>query len=349
MRALLLVGGKGTRLRPLTDRLPKPMVPIIGRPLLERTLEVLRAHGVDEVVLSTCYRADAIERYFGDGSDFGMRVRYVREGIPLGTAGAIKNSSGCFDDSFFVLNADILSNINFSQMLRFHRRKKADVTIAVTRVDNPSAYGVIEYDSEGFATSFREKPKHIVSHMINAGVYIFEPEVLRRIPAGRPVSVEREVFPQLLADGGRIVVYQGCNYWLDIGTPEKYILAHRDSFTGRLRLPDADFSRRSVCSRRQAGVSGSATLCGPVYLGQGARVEDGAVVGPNVVVGDGGVIGPGCRVANSILWDRVRLDEGVELSGCIVTADCHLKPPARLRRAILTPDNSGGIGRAAIG
>lgn len=348
MKALLLVGGKGTRLRPLTDRLPKPMVPIIGRPLLERTLEVLRAHGVDEAVLSTCYRADSIEDHFGDGSDWNMRIRYVREDIPLGTGGAIRNCAEYFDDSFFVLNADILSNIDFTDMLRFHRRRRADVTIAVTRVENPSAYGVIEYDADGFATSFREKPKTVVSHMINAGIYIFEPDVLRRIPTGRPVSVEREVFPQLLADGGRIAVYQGCHYWLDIGTPEKYIRAHRDSFTGRLRLPDADFSRRAVCSRRPAGVGGSASMRGPVYLGSGVRIADSAVVGPNAVIGDGSVIGPHCRVVNSILWENVHLSQDVQLNGCIVTAGCELKNPVSLDRAILTPDQAGGVGQAAI-
>ena len=262
MKAVILAGGKGTRLRPLTERLPKPMVPIMGKPLLERTLEVLKLHGVDEIVLSTCYKADAIKDYFGDGSDMGIKIHYAYEDFPLGTGGAIKNSEKYFDDTFFVLNADIVSNINFSEMLRFHKRKKADVTIAVTHVANPSAYGVIEYDNDDFAISFREKPKEIVSHYINAGVYIFEPDVLKKIPSRRAVSVEREVFPKLLERGRKIAVYKGCNYWLDIGTPEKYIQAHRDSFTGKLRLPETDFSRQAVCCKLSARISGTAIFAG---------------------------------------------------------------------------------------
>ncbi|NLG93480.1 MAG: nucleotidyltransferase family protein, partial [Clostridiales bacterium] len=177
MKALFLVGGLGTRLRPLTDRMPKPMVPVMGRPLLERNMEALKLHGIHEIVLSTCYRPEVIEQYFGNGSDFGLKIHYVCEESPLGTGGAIKNCEEYFDDTFLVFNADILSNINYSEMLRYHKRKKADVTIAVTQVENPSAYGVIEYDEDGYAYLFKEKPAphEVVSHFINAGVYVFEP------------------------------------------------------------------------------------------------------------------------------------------------------------------------------
>lgn len=348
MKALLLVGGKGTRLKPLTDNLPKPMVPIMGKPLLARTLEVLKSHGIDEIVFSTCYRSEAIESYFGDGSALGLKIHYVREDLPLGTGGAIKNSEKYFDDSFFVLNADILSNINLSGMMRYHRRKKADVTIAVTRVNNPSAYGVIEYDADGYAVSFREKPQEIVSHFINAGVYIFEPCVLRRISSGRAVSVEREVFPRLLGKGRKIAVYKGCNYWLDIGTPEKYIRAHHDGFTGKLRLPEIDFGRRAVYSRLNARINGTVTLRGPVYLGESVRIGAGAVVGPGVVIGDNGVVGNRCEISNSILWNNVHVEGGVKMTGCIVTDDCRMKNASHYRHEIYTPDSIRNIETVAI-
>lgn len=350
MKALFLAGGQGTRLRPLTDRLPKPMVPVMGRPLLERYLEALKLHGIHEIVLSTCYQPEAIERYFGDGTDFDLKIHYVSEDFPLGTGGAIKNCEKYFDDTFFVFNADILSNINFSEMLRYHKRKKADVTIAVTRVENPSAYGVIEYGEDGYAYLFQEKPAphEVVSHFINAGVYLFEPSALRRIPSGRPVSVEREVFPKLLEQGRKIAVYKGCNYWLDIGTPDKYVQAHRDGFEGKLRLPEINFHKRAVYSRPNARISGTAVLRGPIYLGRNVRIEPGAIVGPRVVIGDNGVIGKKCKIANSILWDDVMLEDGAELSECIVTDANTVGGASRLKHVICTPETIKAARRLII-
>lgn len=294
MKALLLVGGKGTRLRPLTNRLPKPMVPVMGKPLLERTLETLKHHHVDEVVLSTCYKSEYISRYFGDGSNLKLKIHYVREDFPLGTGGAIKNSEQYFDDSFYVLNADILSNIDFSEMMRFHKRKKADVTIAVTRVRNPSDYGVIEYDENGYATSFREKPQKIVSHLINAGVYIFEPDVLKMIPTGKPVSVEREVFPKLLSEGRKIAVYQGAatgwisehpkNMFRRTATPlpegsafPKSASQNAPSTAGS--IPRSAARQRSAARSISAGTSalGTEPLLGRMwFLGTTAQSETGA-------------------------------------------------------------------------
>lgn len=350
MKALFLVGGQGTRLRPLTNQMPKPMVPVMGRPLLERNLAALKQHGIDEVVLSTCYQSEVIEQYFGDGSDLGLKIHYVREDFPLGTGGAIKNCEKYFDDTFFVFNADILSNINYSEMLRDHKRKKADVSIAVTWVENPSAYGVIEYDDDGFAYLFKEKPAphEVVSHYINAGVYIFEPSVLRRIPSGRPVSVEREVFPNLLERGQKISVYKGCNYWLDIGTPEKYVQAHQDAFDGHLRLPEINFRERAVFSGPGTRISGTAVLHGPIYLGCNVRIEPGAVVGPHVVIGDNSVVGRKCKISNSIIWNDVVLKDGAELSECIVTDGNTVEDSSRLKHVIYTPETTKSIKHIAI-
>ncbi len=321
MQALFLAGGKGTRLYPLTNEIPKPMVPIMGKPLLEHNMNLLKLHGINDIILSICYKPECIKQYFGNGSAFGLNIHYVSEDSPLGTGGAIKNCEKYLTDAFFVFNADILSNINFSEMLRYHKRKNAAVTIAVTRVDNPSAYGVIEYDENGYASSFREKPSpaEIVSHFINAGVYIFEPEILTHIPAGRPVSIEKEVFPQLLKDKQKVAIYNGCNYWLDIGTPEKYVRANRDSFEGKLCLSNIDFHHRAVYSGSNTSISRSAILRGPVYIGKNVQIKPGAVIGPRVIIGNNSIIGEKSIVTNSILWNKITVRNSVKVDRCIIT------------------------------
>lgn len=337
MKALLLAGGMGTRLRPLTDMVPKPMVPVMGKPLLERNIERLKSSGVDEVVLCTCYRAEDFEDYFGRSAP-GLPVHYVTEDTPLGTGGAIKNAQQYFDrEAFLIFNADIVSDINVGKMLRFHKRKKADVTIASTYVEDPTQYGVIEFDGD-YAITFKEKPQphEVISHYINAGVYIFEPDVLKMIPSGRAVSVEREVFPKLLESGKRIAVYKGCSYWLDLGTPEKYMQLHRDIFEGRCAIYGADFGTELVAGRDTAKVHASAVLRGPVFLGEGARVEAGAVVGPNAVVGAHSIVGKKCVVENSILWDSVELAKNTQVINSVVTADYSAECRLRLKNSIYT-------------
>lgn len=345
MKALFLAGGKGTRLRPLTDRLPKPMVPIMGVPLLRRSFERLKAFGVREIILSTCYKPESIVRCFGDGSRYGLKIRYVREDIPLGTGGAILHAGEWLRDGpFFVLNADILSDIDFGAMARFHRARKAAATLAVTRVEDPSAYGVIESDASGYAVTFKEKPKpgETVSHHINAGVYIFDPAVLQYIPAGRAVSVEREVFPRLLAQGERVATYDGCGYWLDMGTPEKYMRAHRDAFRGLYRLDEADFAKEPVYGRFHAQVSRDAMLRGPIYLGRDVQIAAGAVVGPNAVVGARSRVGRRSRVENAVLWHDVSVQNGVEILDSIVTDGCTVRRGAPCAHRIFTGEDAAG-------
>ncbi len=338
MKAIFLVGGMGTRLRPLTYRIPKPMVPVMGKPLLERNIAKLKPYGIDEIILCTCYRSEYFEDYFAR-FDPGVRILYVQEDAPLGTGGAIKNAQRYLEDeAFLVLNADIVSAIDVGKMLRFHRRKNADVTIASTRVEDPTQYGVIEFDEEDYALTFREKPKphEVLSRYINAGAYIFEPNVLKAIPSGRAVSVEREVFPRLLGDGKRIAVYKGCGYWLDLGTPEKYMQLHEDIFEGRHAIGDTDFSVEPVAGRAQARVHTSAMLRGPVWLGEGARIEAGSIVGPNAVIGSNCVVGKKCIVENSILWDNVELERNNHVSGSIIMSDCLVEYGSRIIKSIYT-------------
>ena len=338
MKAVFLVGGMGTRLRPLTDRLPKPMVPVMGKPLLERNIEKLNPHGIDGIILCTCYRSEYFEEYF-ERFEPGVRIQYVQEDAPLGTGGAIKNAQRYLEDeAFLVFNADIVSDIDVGKMLRFHKRKNADVTIASAYVEDPTPYGVLECDEDNNVISFREKPKpyEVVSHYINAGVYIFEPDVLKTIPSGRPVSVEREIFPRLLENGKRIAVYKGCSYWLDLGTPEKYMQLHEDIFEGRYAIGDMDFRVEPVVGRDKAKIHASAILRGPVWLGEGVRIEAGAIVGPNAVIGASSVVGKKCTVQNSVLWDNVELERDNHVSGSIITSDCFADYGLRIMKAIYT-------------
>ncbi|WP_196594144.1 sugar phosphate nucleotidyltransferase [Pectinatus sottacetonis] len=343
MQALFLAGGKGTRLYPLTREIPKPMVPIMGKPLLEHNMNLLKFHGIRDIILSICYKPDYIKNYFGSGAAFGLNIKYITEESPLGTGGAIKNCENYLKSTFFVFNSDILSNINYSEMLRYHKRKNAAVTIAVTRVDNPSNYGVIEYTKNGYANSFCEKPKadKITSHFINAGVYIFEPDVLKRIPKNRPVSIEREVFPQLLHDNYKIAIFKGCNYWLDIGTPEKYIRANQDGFNGKLYLADMNFHHQTIYSNTNTQISRSAILRGPIYIGKNVQIRPGAIVGPRVILGDNNVVGEGSSISNSILWNKIVIHNGVKVERCIITDKSVIKNTSR--RNIITPSSVKAI------
>ncbi|TDT52027.1 sugar phosphate nucleotidyltransferase [Fonticella tunisiensis] len=340
MKALFLAGGMGTRLRPLTNKLPKPMVPIMGKPLLERNMVNLKDCGISEMVLSTCYKPQYIERYFGDGDRHGLKIHYVCEDIPLGTGGAIKNTESFYDDTFLIFNSDILSNINFKELIQYHKSKSADVTIAITQVNNPSMYGVIEYDENGYAISFKEKPQphEITSNYINAGVYVFEPEVLKEIPSGRVVSVEREVFPLLLQKGYKIAVYKSGSYWMDIGTPEKYLQAHRDIFSGKCKISDIDFSDKDVYRVKNATIHSTVRILGPVYIGENVEIEAYATIGPNTVIGNNARIGKGSKIIGSVLWDNVVVGNGARLFGTIIASDCSIERNNDYYNTVFTED-----------
>ncbi len=315
MKALFLAGGIGTRLKPLTDEVPKPMVPIMNKPLLERSMANLKKYGISDIVISTGYKAQAIKEYFGSGKKFGLKIEYICENVPMGTGGAIKKTGHLYDDTFLVLNADILCDMDYQELIKHHRSKKAAVTIAVTQVSNPSAYGVIEYDERGYAVSFTEKPQahEIKSHFINAGVYVFEPDVLKEIAEDRPVSVEREVFPALLRGGYKVAVYKGCKYWMDIGTPEKYLQTHEDIMSGECRIAGVHLNRRGVFKGGNSTIDTTAEISGPVYIGDNVTIEAFATIGPNTVIGNDVCIRAGSSVINSILWNSVDLESFAEM------------------------------------
>jgi len=325
MKALFLAGGKGTRLRPLTDNLPKPMVPLMGRPLLERNMVKLKECGVDEIILSTCYKPQKIEEYFGDGTKLGLKIHYICEDIPLGTGGAIKNTEEFFNDTFIIFNADILSEINIKDMMKFHKEKDAAVTIAVTKVENPSVYGVIEYNEDLYAESFTEKPKpsQVKSNYINAGIYIFEPDVLKEIPDSQVVSIERETYPLLLEKGYPIAVYKSDAYWMDIGTVEKYVQAHEDILDGTCPLNDFKDENQGIFIGERAEIHPSAKIIAPVYIGEDTKVGANSSIGPDVVIGKNCIIGINSIIRDSIIWDKVTIQKNSKVSNII--RSCNFK------------------------
>ena len=323
MKALFLAGGKGVRLQPLTDNVPKPMVPIMNKPLLERTMLHLKKSGISEIVISSCYQPQYIEEYFGDGEKFGLKIQYIVEDIPLGTGGAIKKAGAQIRDTFIVFNSDILSDIDIQKMVDFHKSSHALATIAVTEVEDPSAYGVIEYDKVGYAVSFVEKPKpeQISSNFINAGIYIFEPEILEEIPVNCAVSVERETFPGLLAKGHKIAVFKDAGYWIDIGTLEKYTQVHKDIMDGKCKMVDTNFSSSNISLGKNVKIHPDAKIIGPAYIGDNVVIYAKAIINRSVI-GSNVTIGSGSKVVGSILWNNVIISSEVRLMNTIVTADC---------------------------
>lgn len=334
MKALFLAGGMGTRLKPLTDDLPKPMIPMMAKPLLERNMLKLKACGVDEIVLSTSYKPQKIKEYFGDGTKLGLKIHYVCEDIPLGTGGAIKNTQEFFDDTFLIFNADILSNIDILDMLKFHREKHASVTIAVTEVDNPCQYGVIEYNEDLYAQSFTEKPKltEIKSNYINAGIYIFEPEILKEIPDSQVVSIERETYPLLLDKGYPIAVYKSRGYWMDIGTVEKYKQAHKDILNGSYSLPELGENMQGVFIGSNTKIHATAKITAPVYIGENTRIDAYTTIGPNTIIGNHCKVGMNSKVINSIIWDKISIQNSSYISGTILNSISQISNYTRVSR-----------------
>jgi len=333
MKALLLVGGQGTRLRPLTIHTPKSIVPIFNRPFLTYQIELLKQiPEIDEVILSLNYQPRRIEELFGDGRAFGVKLRYVVEPTPLGTGGAVRYAGEALTDSVLVVNGDVMTHIDLAAVVALHQERRAVATIVLTPVDNPSAYGLVEIDTEGNVRRFLEKPgpEDITCNTINAGIYVLEPSTFDRIPKDTAWSIERSFFPSLIERGETFVGYVSRGYWIDIGTPEKYVKVHRDIMNGLYVAPPFVNGRRTPIVEPGARVEPGAEIAGPVYIDDGAVVKAGSRIGPYSVVGRQCYIETGAVVEGSILWANTRIDKGglvresVLGRGCVVGHDACL-------------------------
>jgi len=336
VKAVILVGGLGTRLRPLTINTPKAMMPVLNIPFLEYVIRSLSRHNVGEIVLAISHLAQPIEDYFGDGSRMGVSLSYNIEETALGTAGAIKNAEKYLDETFFALNGDVFTDLDFSAMVDSHRRRQAQITIALTPVEDPTIYGLVESDARGRITRFLEKPsrEQITTNMINAGTYILEPEVLAFIPPQTNFSIERQVFPQLLERGEPIYAFPSSCYWMDIGTPEKYRQLNYDLLGGKSNQfhlgpatavtigeqgdihPTAHITSPAVIANRCA-IGSHARLTGPVVIGAGSSIAGGAVV-EDSIIWDGVSIGEGARVSHSIIASGSRIGSGSVIEGSVI-------------------------------
>ncbi|OEV09745.1 sugar phosphate nucleotidyltransferase [Streptomyces nanshensis] len=322
--AILLVGGKGTRLRPLTVHTPKPMVPAAGVPFLAHQLARARAAGVDHVVMATSYLAEVFEPYFGDGSQLGLHLEYVTEKEPLGTGGAIRNVASRLrsapSDPVLIFNGDILTGLDIGALVATHTRSGADVSLHLTRVEDPRAYGLVPTDEDGRVTAFLEKPQtpeEIVTDQINAGAYVFDRSVIDTIPADRPVSVERETFPGLLAEGARLQGMVDSTYWLDLGTPQAFVRGSADLVLGRAPSP----ALPGRCGERlvldTASVAPDAKLTGGTVVGAGATIGAGARIDGSTVL-DGALVEQGAYVRDSLIGAGARVGSGAVLDGAVV-------------------------------
>ncbi len=350
-QAVILVGGEGTRLRPITSRVPKPVAPVVERPFVAYILDNLARHGVRRAVFSTGFLAEAIEAVIGDGSAYGLQVDYVVESEPLGTAGAIANCDSVLDDGpFFVFNGDVLSDVDLTALAALHRAKGGMGTIFLTPVEDPRRYGLVELRDDASVADFLEKPGEWEgAALINAGVYVLDPEVLDMVPRGRMFSIERGVFP-VLARSGSLYGYVDEGYWRDIGTPESYLQAHFDILEKSVQTVLGDvLGEQYLYVAPSATVAADAHIIPPCYIADGARVGVGAKVGPLVVLGAGTVLEDGATVLESVVQSNVVIGAHAHVERSVVVRDCAVGAGTQLYGAVLGEDCAVGAGNRLAG
>lgn len=319
MQAVILAGGKGTRLRPLTLHTPKPVMPLVGEPFLSYQLNLLRNAEIHDVVLSLSYQPQKIEDIFGDGSRHKMHVRYVVEPQPLGTAGAYKNARDVIDSRTVVFNGDILTDIDLNEVIEFHRSREAAVTIVLTPVENPRAYGLVETEEDGRVRRFLEKPKgdEITTNTINAGIYVIEPEILKYIPSDEVFSFEYQLFPMLLEKGISVFGFVSERYWIDIGTPRRYLTANLDLLAGRLHNAPVAARERGERFDEKATIDELSWVDPSATVKAGVQIIN-SVVEANCVVEDKAVI------ENSVLRRSTRVGQAATVREAVVGMSCHI-------------------------
>ena len=322
MQALILAGGKGTRLRPLTVYTPKPVVPVVNRPFLLYQIDVLRSAGVTDITLSLSYQPDKIEHILGNGSEFGVNLRYITEPSPMGTGGAYKFAAESLGDTTIVFNGDILTNLDLTSLIEFHRAKQAAATLAVVPVEDISRYGVIDIDGEGRITKFIEKPQgdelsSLAINTVNAGIYILEPAILDLIPTAVSRSFEYEVFPEILENDLPFFGYNmSGSYWQDIGTPENYLKAHQDFLAGK--ISGFDLEKTAVYD-----VATRSEIDKVSIIGEGCSIKPGVRI-KNSVIGPGVYLDERCVVEDSVIWAHTRFSTAAHIRSSIVGRSCHI-------------------------
>lgn len=342
MKAVILVGGLGTRLRPLTCNTPKPMIPLVNQPFIEWMLLRLRDQGISEVVLAVQYLADRFRAAFGDGSRLEMKLHIVEEPEPRGTAGAVKNVEHLLDGPTFIFNGDVMTDLDLRAMLAFHREKQSKVTLALTPVDDPTQYGLVETNPDQRVRRFLEKPRveDITTNLINAGTYIIEPEVFRYVPPNQFYMFERGLFPVILQTGDPMFGFPSRAYWTDIGKPQTYLDVHHDILIGKVRY---QFRGKQIADRvwleGDADISSGAQIVGPVVIGHGARIERSArIIGPTVI-GANCTIGADVSIEGAVIWDDNQINDGSTLRNCVIGAGNTIGPKTTITDGAIVGDS----------
>jgi mannose-1-phosphate guanylyltransferase/phosphomannomutase len=341
MKAVILAGGEGTRLRPLTSNQPKPMMPLVNRPMLEHIISLLTRHGFDDVVVTVAYLANQIRDYFGDGSDFGVRMRYATEDEPLGTAGSVRNASAELDDTFLVISGDVLTDIDLSALVDAHRESGAIATIALKRVEDPLEFGIVITRPDGSIERFLEKPTwgQVFSDTINTGIYVLEPEVYDFIPEGQSVDFSSDVFPAILDKDLRLHGHVCDGYWEDVGTTEAYLRAHADVLDGHVQVDIPGFRiGEGIWLGEGAEVDPAARVDGPVVIGDNCRVEANAHLCQYTVLGTDVVVKADAFLERAICHDHVYVGRNTRLRGCTLGRSTDIRSHARVEEGVVVGD-----------
>jgi mannose-1-phosphate guanylyltransferase/phosphomannomutase len=341
VKAVVMAGGEGTRLRPLTSNQPKPMVPIVGKPCIEHILELLRDHGMDDVVVTVAFLPQAIRSYFGNGDALGMNISYSVEETPLGTAGSVRLAAReLADDAFLVISGDALCDVDLTRLVEFHRERSAAVTIGLVSVENPLEFGIVVTDDEGRVERFLEKPSwsQVFSDTINTGIYVLDPEVIKHIPTDRPFDFSKELFPLLLEMGRPIYGFVLDGYWQDIGNLDQYRQANYDALDGRVRLNITGIQLRGNIWVGDGVELDLDQLEGPAFVGNNCRIGTDAVVGPHTVLGANCTLRERARVERSIVDSGTHIGRSVLVEGAILGRSCDLRGHARLHEGVAIGD-----------
>src|SRR5436305_1168487 len=341
MKAVIMAGGEGTRLRPLTSNSPKPMLPLANRPMMEHLVRLLREPGFDEIVVTLAFLPPAIRTSFGAGSEFGVRMVYATEETPLGTAGSVLNARQELTERFLVISGDVLTDFDLSELVKFHDESKALATIGLKAMENPLEFGIVITREDGSIERFLEKPTwgQVFSDTINAGIFVFEPEIFDYIPAGEAVDFSGEVFPKLLANSKPLFGAVAEGYWEDVGTLEAYVRAHKDSLDAKVALDIPGFRLDAgVWLGEGAEIHPEAVVEGPAVIGENCRVEAGARLGEYTVLGGNVRVREGADLERVVVHDNTYLGQNARLRGTVVGRACDLRTNVRCEEGVVLGD-----------
>jgi len=349
MKAVIIAGGFGTRLQPLTYNTPKPIVPVANQPFIIQQIELLKTHGITEIILNLHYLSSDIKALLGDGKNFGIKIHYSIEAHPLGTAGAVKNAEEFFKDEalIVVLNGDVLTDINISDVIRCHKKNKAKATLTLTPVTDPTPYGLVLTDKNGRVKEFIEKPswervEGLERFDINAGIYVLDPKIFLDVPSNTPIMFENAVFPNLLKKGELVFGFPSNAFWMDIGNPSKYRQAHDAILRGEVTSFRIYGSREkgNIFVGEGSEIDKTAKIIGPAIIGKHVKIGAGTIIREYSVIGDHVTIGKKCQLQRTIIWSKCKIGSSVKINDSILGTNCHLEDEVSISEGSVIADHS---------